>query len=691
MTRAGRFGTRAQKRLAAWSMACALVIASLTATSAAASGAEVPATPVGSVSQTIVKTADLSKFQPGNIISDAAFFNSGTMTQVQIQSFLEAKVPKCQSGYTCLRDWYDTSRTTTADAMCKAYSGGIRERASTIIYKVAQACGINPQVLIVMLQKEQGLVNHVWPSEWRYTIAMGQGCPDTAACDTRYYGFFNQVYGAAWQMKRYANPPGTSAYFTWYAPGKTWNVRWHPNSACGSAPVYIQNQATANLYYYTPYQPNAAAIRAGYGEGDGCSSYGNRNFYQYFTDWFGGTQAPTDACAQPSSARTAVKTYLVTAPTLSARLAPDIACAKDVVPLPQGTVLQAIAVVDGWLRVNTEAGSRWVAREYVRYATADETPCALPGAVSAAKNAYTVTAPATTLRAIPHSDCEIGIAGEIARDTVVQAVAVSPDKAWLKVRAGTVDRWVARTDLRRATTEETACALPGGVVTAQYIYQVRSTGSTGRAIPSSACAIGVASVSGGVVVQAVEASASKDWLKVSTGRGELWVPRADLTRYTADPCSAAASIRAAKRTYVVLSEGAAARSAPTTSCAGDVQQIAAGTVVSPHAVTVGGEWVLVALPGGERWVARAALRYATAEESCLQPADTSPAKLSYVVSLGGTVARVAPHTDCATGSVAIPSGTVAIAVAVTAAKDWLRLRLPSGDLWVLRSAVTRAP
>ena len=64
-----------------------------------------------------------------------------------------------------------------------------------------------------------------------------------------------------------------------------------PQRGCGSSPVYIQNQATANLYYYTPYQPNAAAIRAGYGEGDGCSAYGNRNFYQYFTDWFGSTSA----------------------------------------------------------------------------------------------------------------------------------------------------------------------------------------------------------------------------------------------------------------------------------------------------------------------------------------------------------------------------------------------------------------
>lgn len=237
-----------------------------------------------------VKTADLSKFNPGNIISDAVFFNSNTMTEAQIQAFLESKVPTCRSGYTCLKDWYDTSRSTGSDAMCGSYSGGVRERASAIIYKVAKACGINPQVILATLEKEQGLVTHVWPSEWRYTIAMGQGCPDTAACDTRYYGFFNQVYGAAWQFKRYANPPGTSQYFTWYAPGKTWNIRWNPNEACGSSPVYVENQATANLYYFTPYQPNAAAIRAGYGEGDGCSSYGNRNFYQRFTDWFGSTQ-----------------------------------------------------------------------------------------------------------------------------------------------------------------------------------------------------------------------------------------------------------------------------------------------------------------------------------------------------------------------------------------------------------------
>jgi hypothetical protein len=240
----------------------------------------------GVVAADPVKTADLSKFNPGNIISDAVFFNSNTMTAGDIQSFLNGKVPSCQAGYTCLKDFRQATRSESADSYCNGYAGAGNESAATIIYKVAVSCGINPQALLVTLQKEQGLVTHTWPSEFRYTSAMGQGCPDTAACDTKYYGFQNQVYGAARQFKIYA----AGKYFTYYAPGKTWNIRYNPNAACGSSPVYIENKATAGLYYYTPYQPNAAALRAGYGEGDGCSAYGNRNFYQYFTDWFGSAQ-----------------------------------------------------------------------------------------------------------------------------------------------------------------------------------------------------------------------------------------------------------------------------------------------------------------------------------------------------------------------------------------------------------------
>lgn len=284
-----------KKRARALSIATALlaVVALVTVPSPASADDA----PVLSASPRVALSANLAEFSPGNIISNEVFFDSTTMTASQIDTFLRAQVPTCRSGYVCLKDFRQDTPTRGADAYCDAYTGAANEPAASIIFKVAQACKMNPQVLLVTLQKEQGLVQHTWPSDWRYTIAMGQGCPDTAECDSKYYGFFNQVYGAARQFQIYS----ANRYFTYYAPGKTWNILYNPNSGCGSSPVYIANQATSNLYYYTPYQPNAAALRAGYGEGDGCSAYGNRNFFNYFTDWFGSTQIARSALVKLST------------------------------------------------------------------------------------------------------------------------------------------------------------------------------------------------------------------------------------------------------------------------------------------------------------------------------------------------------------------------------------------------------
>ena len=48
------------------------------------------------------RAADLSKFDPGNIIADAVFFNAGAMTQAQVQSFLQAKESSCAPSATCV-------------------------------------------------------------------------------------------------------------------------------------------------------------------------------------------------------------------------------------------------------------------------------------------------------------------------------------------------------------------------------------------------------------------------------------------------------------------------------------------------------------------------------------------------------------------------------------------------------------
>ncbi len=134
-----------------------------------------------------------------------------------------------------------------------------------------------------MLQKEQHLVTATAPTDFQIRAAMGLSCPDDANCDPAYAGFFNQVYGAARRYRYYLNHPDDYAYHA----GRFNYVQYSPIPSCGGSQVYIENNATALLYVYTPYQPNQAALEAGTGEGDACSSYGNRNFSLIYTDWFG--------------------------------------------------------------------------------------------------------------------------------------------------------------------------------------------------------------------------------------------------------------------------------------------------------------------------------------------------------------------------------------------------------------------
>jgi hypothetical protein len=228
-----------------------------------------------------------SDFNAGNIMSDAVFYKSGSMTKDQIQSFLNSKVTDCRSGYTCLKSYSQQTASQSAKREgCKAYSGSAKETSASIISKVATACGINPQVLLVLLEKETGLITGKAPTSGTYRKATGYGCPDTAVCDSTYYGFFNQVYNAAWQFKKYQASPDSRGYVA----GRWNTIQYHPNASCGTSNVYIENQATAALYIYTPYRPNQASLDNMGRTGDGCSSYGNRNFFAYFTDWFGDTR-----------------------------------------------------------------------------------------------------------------------------------------------------------------------------------------------------------------------------------------------------------------------------------------------------------------------------------------------------------------------------------------------------------------
>ncbi|GEK80763.1 hypothetical protein [Agrococcus baldri] len=229
------------------------------------------------------EAADAGSFNAGNIISDENFFDGRAMSASEVQSFLNQQLRSCDSGYTCLKDYRQNAPAMPANAYCAAMPSRSNDTAASIIARVSVACDISPRVLLVLLQKEQSLVTLSRPTQIRYDRATGFACPDTAPCDSSYGSFFYQVYYAARQFQRYAEHPTSYNH----RAGQTNRVLYHPNAACGSSSVYIENQATAGLYNYTPYQPNSAALGNLYGTGDGCSSYGNRNFWRMWTDWFG--------------------------------------------------------------------------------------------------------------------------------------------------------------------------------------------------------------------------------------------------------------------------------------------------------------------------------------------------------------------------------------------------------------------
>lgn len=233
-------------------------------------------------------------FSAGNLVTDPVFYHTTAMTEAQVRAFIATKNASC-SGPLCLRNLRVETSNRPADANCTAYTGGKNKDAASVIASLAVACGLNPQVMLVILQQESGLLTAKSPTATTYQSAWGWGCSgvDTAGATgcapTRQSGFFNQAYGMARQFASYRTQPAKYPY----RAGQTTTIAYGPSAACGRAAVRIANTATASLYNYTPYQPNSASL-AGYpGAGDACSSYGIRNFYFLFSSYFGATGGGT--------------------------------------------------------------------------------------------------------------------------------------------------------------------------------------------------------------------------------------------------------------------------------------------------------------------------------------------------------------------------------------------------------------
>ncbi len=266
---------------------------------------------------TPVEAASASNWQAGNIIADGVFYDSNDMSTDQIQQFLDQKInsnggcdiwgtraseygggTRAQYGtahgnpppYICINLYYESPSSHANNLNGNLVPSGALS-AAQIIKNAATTYSISVRALLVILEKESPgpLLDDTWPYASQYTNALGYGCPDNAPCDPQYAGLYNQITNAARQFQLYKNNP--TAYRIQAQSSN--QVLYNPTASCGSSSVFIGTQATAGLYSYTPYQPNQAALNNLYGTGDGCSAYGNRNFWRIFTDWFGSTQTNT--------------------------------------------------------------------------------------------------------------------------------------------------------------------------------------------------------------------------------------------------------------------------------------------------------------------------------------------------------------------------------------------------------------
>ncbi len=279
------------------------------------------------IQNTPTAEADHVEFDKNFLIADSLFTDTDSMNAAQIQDWLE------DNGGSLLANWVDdVDMRRPSDNCVVHHATGMT--AAEIIYEAAHQWGaqvydsngcavenaywsdpgysnytletVSPKDLLVLLQKEQSLIsaNGSYSSnpndykdpaccasnEYKLARATGYGVPDSGGINEKYLGFYNQINWAAWQLRfNYERAGGNTSwdevgYITYTGP-----FTEGTHKACDScsaiarsgyytidgSPLYMDNRATASLYYYTPH------TYPGY--------YGNYNFVQFYTHWFGPT------------------------------------------------------------------------------------------------------------------------------------------------------------------------------------------------------------------------------------------------------------------------------------------------------------------------------------------------------------------------------------------------------------------
>jgi hypothetical protein len=185
-----------------------------------------------------------------DLMDDATFDNYNSMTAGQIDSFLNTFPSSCIS----TNNGFSAPNPIGYNPTSK-FQFGSDVSAGTVIYNAAQAYGINPQVLITILQQQEGLVEGNGPNIVRNGTdcgalaigsAMGYNCPDNLVLSSysgfelysingvpitsvnnicvqnaAYVGFSQQVIIAAWQLT--FDRHRSEGLNNWYVNKSSWN------------------------------------------------------------------------------------------------------------------------------------------------------------------------------------------------------------------------------------------------------------------------------------------------------------------------------------------------------------------------------------------------------------------------------------------------------------------------------------
>lgn len=193
----------------------------------------------------VVFASELQAPSPEHLLSDADMTDVNAMTRDEIQAFLS-------NGF--------LGKYRAKDVR------GIVRSAADIIANTSEEFELNPRVILVILQKEQSLVENKKTTQAQLDWAMGYAiCDDCAKSDPRlkkYRGFGKQIYYASKHIREaYLSKLITNGITTaGYGPGI--------ESIIDGSALVPQNNATAALYTYTPHM------------------HGNVNFMNIWNRWF---------------------------------------------------------------------------------------------------------------------------------------------------------------------------------------------------------------------------------------------------------------------------------------------------------------------------------------------------------------------------------------------------------------------